>query len=53
MKVLRSDTSLATPLYGVVTDGIRIDTVDLNHPEQNINKLTKQNHRILHKYEIK
>ena len=46
-------SSLALPLYGVVIDGVRINTVDLDHPEGTIDELQKQNHRVLHGREIK
>ena len=53
MKVLGSKASLALPVYGVVMDGVRVNTVDLDHQEDTIEELQKQNHRILPGREIK
>jgi len=53
MPILGAHASLALPLYGVVMDGVRINTVDLDHPEGTIDELQKQNHRVLNGREIK
>ena len=51
--VLGARASLALPVYGVIIDGIRINTVDQDHPERTIEELQKQNHRVLPGREIK
>ena len=53
IKVLGANASLASPVYGVIMDGIRINTVDLDRPEGTIEELQKQNHRVLPGREIK
>ena len=53
MPILGAKASLALPVYGVIIDGIRISSVDLDHPEQTIEELQKQNHRVLPGREIK
>ena len=53
MAVLGARASLALPVYGVIMDGIRINTVDLDHPEKTIEELQKQNHRVLPGREIR
>ncbi len=52
-KVLGANASLALSIYGVVMDGVRISTVDLDHLENTIEELQKQNHRVLPGREIK
>ena len=51
--ILGARASLALPIYGVIVDGIRISTVDMDHPGKTIEELSKQNHRVLPGREIR
>ena len=51
--ILGAHASLSLPVYRVVIDGVRTNTVDLDHPEGTIDELQKQNHRVLGGREIK
>ena len=51
--ILGARASLAIPVYGVIVDGIRISTVDIDHLEKIIKELSKQNHRVLPRHKIK
>ena len=45
--IIGANATIARPVYGVIMDGVRISTVDLDHPEKTIEELQKQNHRVL------